>query len=500
MRTILCCLCSCLLAASACSDDGEALDAGADDAGAPDAAIDARADAAGDASPTSISWYTFHGASAGRDRGESLAIDASGDLYLAGTSSASWDGPDGEAPLRAFDADSAGDDLVLKLDASGAYVWHTFYPESGSTPALAVDDGGDVYLAASATAAWDGPDGQSPLHAFTGDDDNIVVLKLDPDGAYVWHTFLGSGFSAAVGVDGAGVLVTGVSGAAWSGPDGQSPLHAFNADGEYDADLFVVELDAAGAYQWHTFYGSADGDYGTAIAVGASGHVYVAGISYSTWDGPGGESPRVYGSGNLVVLALDAGGAYLWHTFSDGSFPSDLVVDGSESLYLTGTTLSWDGPAGQSPLHPYSGTVFEEDLYVLKLDAGGAYQWHTFYGSADWDGGTSLDVDASGSVRVTGDSAMTWDGPDGQSPLRDHLEVYDDDAFVLALDPDGAYQWHAFYGGTAGESGRALSVDASGAVFVAGVAVGAWSAADPSPVHAYSGDEDIFVLKLTAPE
>ena len=36
-------------------------------------------------------------------------------------------------------------------------------------------------------------------------------------------------------------------------------------------------------------------------------------------------------------------------------------------------------PGGQSPLHPHSGA---EDVFVVKLDSGGAYQWHTFYGSS----------------------------------------------------------------------------------------------------------------------
>src|SRR5574340_1487135 len=57
-------------------------------------------------------------------------------------------------------------------------------------------------------------------------------------------------------------------------------------------DIVVLKLNSSGAYEWHTFYGSAavnDGGYG--IAVDGSGNVYVTGFSFSTWNGPGGTAP-----------------------------------------------------------------------------------------------------------------------------------------------------------------------------------------------------------------
>ena len=42
-------------------------------------------------------------------------------------------------------------------------------------------------------------------------------------------------------------------------------------------DLFVLKLNSSGAYQWHTFYGSTDDDYGYGIAVDTDGNVYVTG-------------------------------------------------------------------------------------------------------------------------------------------------------------------------------------------------------------------------------
>ena len=42
---------------------------------------------------------------------------------------------------------------------------------------------------------------------------------------------------------------------------------------------------------WHTFYGSLTHEYGVSVAVDESGNIYVAGGSFNTWAGPAGESP-----------------------------------------------------------------------------------------------------------------------------------------------------------------------------------------------------------------
>jgi len=76
--------------------------------------------------------------------------------------------------------------------------------------------------------------------------------------------------------------VAGYSGATWNGPGNVSPLNAHAGN----ADIVVVKLSSAGAYQWHTFYGSINGDIATCIAVDSSANVYVAGDSWATWNGP----------------------------------------------------------------------------------------------------------------------------------------------------------------------------------------------------------------------
>jgi len=374
-------------------------------------------------------WHTFYGSN-DRDDSEGIAIDSSGSVYVTGSSLATWYGPGGKGPLHDF---TGGWDLyVLKLSGTGAYQWHTFYGSSGSEfgYGIATDSIGNLYVT-GISQAWNGPAGETPLHAHSGSDD-ISVLKLDSYGAYKWHTFYGSNEGdqgIAIATDSSGNLyVTGYSRITWNGPAGETPLHACSLH-----DIFVLKLTSSGNYQWHTFYGSTNVDYGYAIAIDRGGNIYTTGSRSDTWYGPSGEDP-LHADGESFVLKLDSYGAYQWHTFYGATFLDGgygIAIDGSGNLYVTGLSgATWSGPAGQDPLHAYSGS---EEIYVLKLSSTGAYQWHTFYGSNGQERGTAIATDNSGNVYVTGYGFKTWNGPAGETPLHDFTGSGHQDFFVLKL-------------------------------------------------------------------
>ena len=117
-----------------------------------------------------------------------------------------------------------------------------------------------------------------------------------------------------------------------------------------------------------------------------------------------------------TAAALTIDPTYAWHTFYGSSVSDEgytIATDVNGNVYVTGISdASWNGPAGQSPLHAYSGGF---DFFVLKLDSSGAYQWHTFYGSIE-DYGYGVATDASGNVYVTGISSASWNGPSRTEP------------------------------------------------------------------------------------
>jgi hypothetical protein len=347
----------------------------------------------------------------------------------------------------------------------------------------------------------------------------LFVLHLEPDGAYAWHTFFGSVASDAetplfvgsvTAVNGGDVVVTGVS-RSWDGPNGEGPLHT--PDGAWDWNLFVLRLGPDGAYRWHTIY---DGSPGTTAADG-DGNLYVVGRPYSSWNGPNGESPLAVPPSSptdgFVVLKLGANGEYVWHTFygpnvevADSGYvmADDIAVTG-DGVYLTGwATLPWDGPNGESPLHPFSEPEGsgQSDAFVLKLNVDGSYGWHTFYGVGDSsEGPASITPNGSGGLYVTVFGLSSWDGPNGESPLHPFSEESSDDWALLALRSDGAYDWHTFLGTIwSGISNSCFAED--GALLTTGSSSEAWDGPNgESPIHGFTESDDgygdnIFVLKL----
>jgi len=445
-------------------------------------------------------WHTFYGGT-GEDHGYAIAVDESGNVYIAGKSYTSWRGDGATAPLHAFSGST--DIVVVSLSSTGDYRWHTFYgmPNNDVGNALAVDENGNVYVAGYSSSAWQGDGNIAPLHAHSGGFD-IAVLSLSSAGAYRWHTFYGgtiSEYGYALAVDGSGnVYVAGKGRATWQGDGNTAPVHAFSGG---DDNIVVLSLNSVGDYRWHTFYGAWGIDRGYALAVDESGNVYMTGASNGPWHGDGGASPRhaynaYSGNYDISVLKLSNAGIYQWHTFYGGTGyeeGSALAVDGSGNVYVAGRSDNpWQGDGATAPLHAFSGYY---DITILSLSSAGDYRWHTFYGGTGSDVGNALVVDGSDDVYVAGISNTTWWGDDNTAPC--HAFSGKADIVVVKLSSMGDHRWHTFQGGTGSEYGNALALDGNGNVYVAGATLATWQGnGNTAPRHLYSGDFDILALKL----
>jgi len=364
------------------------------------------------------------------------------------------------------------------------YQWHTFYgsaaEDEGSS--IAVDGNGNVYVTGHSNTSWDSP--VAPQHAHTSGFD-IVVLKLDSSGTYQWHTFYGStstDYGLGIAVYGSNhVYITGISLGTWG-----SPLNDHSGVVS-DADIVVFKLDSSGALQWNTFYGSTTSDYGSGVAVDGNENVYVTGYSNASWGISPLHAHTVGNNEDIVVFKLDSLGALKWNTFYGSETYNDygygIAVDGSGNSYVTGTSKATWG----SPVHPFSGNGLG-DITVLKLNTSGVLQWHTFHGSTAIDNGYGIAVDGSRDIYVTGSSQATWG-----SPLHAYSGSYD--IVALKLNNSGILQGNSFYGAASVvDFGYGLAMDGNGNVYVTGYSQATWGC----PLHAYSGDHDIVVLKIFA--
>ena len=314
-----------------------------------------------------MNWNTFMGGIS-YDFGYGIAVDGSGNVYVTGSSYATWG-----SPVRAYT--SGYDAFAAKLNGSGNLTWNTFLGGSGRDEGygIAVGGSGNVYVTGSSNATWG-----SPVQAYTSGDDAFVA-QLDSSGDLTWNTFLGGSGSDegnGIAVGGSGnVSVTGKSGADWG-----SPVRAYTSD-----DAFAAQLDSSGNLTWNTFLGGSSYDFGNGIAVDGSGNVYVIGVSYATWGSP----VRAYTSDEKPFAAkLDNSGNLTWNTFLGGSGEEEsgnsIAVDGSGNVYVTGHSETTWG----SPVRAYTSS---SDAFVAKLD----YHTPPTVSSAARDSDTQITVTLS---------------------------------------------------------------------------------------------------------
>ncbi len=332
-------------------------------------------------------WHTFMG-SAGNDDGNSVAVDGSGNVYVAGVSDATWG-----SPLNAY-AGGGGDAFVAKLNDEGVLQWLTFLGgtafDSGS--GLALDESHNVYVIGTSVATWG-----APVDPFPGGTQAPFVAKLDSNGDLQWNTFWGSGsfgeFGRSIAADGGGNLYA----AGDCSGDWGSPVAPYA--GSFEA--CVLKLDTHGARQWNTFLGSAGADSGLGIAIDASGGVYVAGYSSDSW----GAQVRPHGgdshSDPFVVRLNGSDGARQWNTFMGSAnidYGRDIAVDPLGNLYVAGDIKDAAGIVSSA--------------FLARLDSGGFQEWEISIGSTYYhDFSDGVVADAYGHVYVVGESAHSWGAP-----------------------------------------------------------------------------------------
>ncbi|MCG6553091.1 MAG: SBBP repeat-containing protein [Candidatus Magnetominusculus sp. LBB02] len=359
--------------------------------GAPVRAYTAGADAfvAKLDSSGALQWNTFLGAG-GSDYGESVAVDASGNVYVAGYGSATWG-----APVTAY-AGGVWDAFVAKLNSSGALQWNTFMGCNGTDLAygIALDASNNIYVTGYSNGTWG-----TPVAAYSAGTD-VFAAKLNNSGALQWNTFMGGAgndYGYAIAVDTSNnVYITGYSSSTWG-----TPVTAFGGAN----DAFAAKLNSSGALQWSTFMGGAGNDYGRGIVVDTSGNVYVAGYSSATWGTP----LTAFGGGvdDAFTAKLNSSGALQWNTFTGANGDIEaygMAIDANGGIYIVGySNVTWG-----SPITAYSAGY---DAFTAKLDSSGALQWNSFLGGASTDYGYGIAVATGGNVYSVGRSNATWGSP-----------------------------------------------------------------------------------------
>jgi hypothetical protein len=226
----------------------------------------------------------------------------------------------------------------------------------------------------------------------------------------------------------------------------QGSLGAPYAGGAYDA--FVSKMDASGNLQWTRQLGTSGEDRSWGVSANHVGDVFISGETYGNLGG------TLTGNYDAFVAKYDASGNLIWtRQLGAGANTSSQCVasDDMGNVYIAGgTSGNLGGPnAGGN------------DVFLAKYDSGGNLLWTRQLGTSGTDGAEGIAADGHGNIYVTGSTTGSLGGP----------SAGDYDAFVAKYDVNGNLIWTRQYGTIFDEVGKGVSVDGSGNVYAAGLAV-----------------------------
>ncbi|MBN1888326.1 MAG: SBBP repeat-containing protein, partial [Thermoflexales bacterium] len=453
-----------------------------------------------------IEYATFLGGDY-EDAVSGIAVDASGNVYVAGNTYSS-DFPT-QNPLPP--PGGRRDAFVTKLSADGQSLMYSTYlggdwGEYGV--GIAIDGSGNAYVAGY-TSSTDFPTA-SPTQSSLGGRVDAFITQLNPSGsALLFSTFLGGTddeFAQAIAVGGVGdVYVTGyTSSSDFPTVNPQQP--AFQGGGN---DAFVARLNSSTpSVLYATYLGGAAEDRAHGIACDASGNAYVVGETRSSDFPVTVGAFQAAGGGSwfdaFVTTFNSTGSAHRYSTYLGGSEDDDrahaVAVDALGNAFVTGHTESTYFPTTPGAYNTtYNGSVLDSnDAFIAKIEPDGSgLVFSTYLGGSGDDWGQAITLDRYGNVYVAGD---TWST---DLPVKDAFQGTHGggtgDGFVAQLDPPGSNLVYASYlGGSDYDWPKAIAVDGQRSVYVAGVTQ---SSDFPmaKPFDASYGDYgDGFVVKLGA--
>lgn len=416
-----------------------------------------------------------------------------------------------------------GWDRRYPLTIDPAMVFSTFFGGSmkQAARAIATDSAGNIYIAGSTnsgdlpvTKASYQPDfrgsGFGPGDAF--------LAKLNPAGtAVLYVTYLGgtdSDVAAAIAVDSAGnaYVAGGTMSTDFPVTAGAYQTHFGGGDGNLsaDGDAFLAKFNATGQLQWSTYLGGAGDEGASAIALDASGNVFVAGATTSA-NFPvtagayqtrfGGATRAVVDSdgyftvpfGDGFVAKVDAGGAHLLAATYLGGTLDDAILamafDGTGNVWVGGGTNSSNFPvtagafqktfAGASDANTqFIDTMGDGFLAGLTPDLA-KLTYSTYFGGSRDDAVTAMAIDRSNAIYLAGVTqssnfpatagaySTAYHGPAEPLLKRPYLLG---DAFAAKFQAGGAGLVYSTYlGGADDDAAAAIALDGQGGVLLAGM-------------------------------
>jgi len=356
----------------------------------------------------------------------------------------------------------AGPNVYRSTDAGAT--WTLLASSPGGTFALAGDPSNPDVLYAAAS-----PDGDS---AFAGQ----VAIYKTADGGNTWSKLTDASIPAST----------------FALAAGPGTVYAATSNG------VIRSLDGGVTWTTTTVTAAADNlavDPITQIVYANAGGIFVSTDGGTTWISslpvrqnvqtiavvPGAVFVGATPGQNVFVTKWSADGKQmLYSTYLGSSYydvATGIAVDGQGNAYVTGYTYATDFPVTRGVLQSQTAAAYAGFLAKISPD-GGTLVYSTYLSGSTGDSAFAIAVDGSGNAYLTG-YAGSADFPVTPGAFQSHIQrncatapkgVSLGEAFVAKVNADAsALVYSTLLGGSCGDEGFGIAVDASGSAYVVGV-------------------------------
>ena len=254
-------------------------------------------------------------------------------------------------------------------------------------------------------------------------------------------------------------------------------------------DFFVAKYDKDGNFAWVRSGQVSNKSFATNICTDNNGNIFISGF-FSGKMSVGNSSFESKKGNGLFLIKMNSDGLLQWFRSGGGDEKDEISAihcDNKGNLYLTGSfekEIRFDKKFITS-----SGT---KDIFLAKFTPGGSIDWLRSGGSATGDDvSTSIDIDAEGSIFIAGYFSGT-----AFFSNKKLKSAGSDDVFLVKYNEAGDVIWAKQTGGQGNEHARALIIDDSGNIYVAGEFDFSFTFASRKIER--KDDWDIFILKYTS--
>ena len=479
-----------------------------------------------------LDYATYLGGS-GDDQPTGIAVDTTGNIYVAGYTDST------DFPLAVLGSLPAGQThvFVAKLDATGSTLIYADYLGGNSDDygfALALDGANEVFVTGG-TASSNFPVVNAYQSVYPGAF-NAFITQISADGSsLLYSTYFGgngSDLPASIALDSSSnILIAGnTSSTNFPVANAYQSTASANGGGLYGNYGFISKFNPSGSQLIYSTYfaGNSNVPYNcgtpcwpspysgiTALALDSTGNAYVTGTT-NTYNFP--TTGSAYQTTNTTaqdstvsfVSKFSSSGTLTYSTYfyeSSGVLTSaaGIAVDSLGYAYVTGSALS-DGTfpiTTTSICDPSTYSQNCEYAFVTKFDGiASTLLYSTFLGPYNLSSPSAISLDASDDAYILASTDSTTfqivNGIEGFSSEGSQYAPGDQDILLVEIDPVAGSELFATYlGGSGNNLSAAMAMDTTGNIYVTGTTDSIdFPVTQGSFQGILGGNTDVFLAKI----